>query len=138
MPLSIYIHGIQLIYLELMVNHFVLMNILVTKIFKNIIEFYKVLSQFFQHNKYFKSIGKKKKKRVSYWFSLLIRENFNHTRLSQGSVRALWKNPLDCNANSWSLFIGCGQWPMRLTSENLCLIFFFFFGYLMFFNNSLE
>ena len=45
-----------------MVIHFVLMNILVTKIFKNIIEFYKVLSQFFQHNKYFKSIVKKKKK----------------------------------------------------------------------------
>ena len=55
-----YVCGPQLIYLELMVNHFVLMNILVTKIFKNIIEFYKVLSLFFQHNKYFKCKGKKK------------------------------------------------------------------------------
>ena len=55
-----YVCGLQLIYLELMVNHFVLMNILVRKIFKNIIEFYKVLSLFFQHNKYFKCKGKKK------------------------------------------------------------------------------
>ena len=71
-PASIYIYiymyvcGLQLIYLELMVNHFVLMNILVTNILKNIIEFYKVLSLFFQHKKYFKSKGKKERSHAGF------------------------------------------------------------------------